>query len=108
MRTSINYSSFSDTTYYAVGKDTGKSEDLIFDTFVKAAAKFTELDKYLENKTEESVMYRIPNEAGHIQLLINKIAMLSYQGCVYQDGKSCKRCAYKNYCDIVKGVSDND
>lgn len=109
MRTSINYSSFSQTTYYAVGRDSEKDTDPIFDTFMSATEKYPELNEYLENKTEDSIMFRIPNDAGNIQLLINKIAMISYQGCVYRDGeKPCKKCSYKSYCDTVKGVSNED
>ena len=109
MRTSINYSSFSQTTYYAVGKDSEKDSDPIFETFAAAVGKYPELNDYLESKTADSIMFRIPNDASNIQILVNKIAMISYQGCVYRDGdKPCKKCTYKSYCDIVKGVQNND
>lgn len=105
MRTSINYSSYTRTTYYAVGRDSDKESDPIFDKFISAAGKYEELTPYIESRTEDSIMYRIPNEDAQIQMLINKIAMLAYQGCVYQKEhqKACRYCSYKNYCDVVNG-----
>lgn len=104
MRTSINFSSFTSTTYYAVGKDTTAETDPIYDSFIDAIGKYPEVESYIESKTDDSIMFRIPNEASNIQLIINKIAMLAYQGCVYKDGdKPCKRCSYKGYCEAVNG-----
>lgn len=105
MRTSINYSSFSSTTYYAVGRDEAKDHDAAFDKFINAVAQYEELKPFIESETEDSIMYRIPNENAQLQMLINKIAMISYQGCVYRDEhkKACRYCTYKNYCDVVNG-----
>lgn len=105
MRTSINYSSFSSTTYYAVGRDGTEEQDPIFDKFVGALDKFPELIPFTESKNDESVMFVIPHDAEHMHLLINKIAMLAYQGCVFQENqaKPCKRCTYSNYCKAVNG-----
>lgn len=110
MRTSINYSSFTRTTYYAVGKDSTVDTDPIFDKFILAVDKYSELEDYVESRTEESIMFMIPNDAGNIQMLVNKIAMLAYQGCVFQENqaKPCKRCSYKSYCDTVNGGMNND
>lgn len=102
MRTSINYSSYSGSTYYAVGKETDKI-DLIFDKFIKAVDYYPELKAYEESRTEDSIMYRIPSDATHVQLLVNKIAMICYQGCVYNNEKPCKKCSYKGYCDVING-----
>ena len=105
MRTSINYSSFTQTSYYAVGKDMQKDKDEEFDRFIKAVEKYEELTPYIESRTEDSIMYRIPNEDAHIQMLVNKIAMLAYQGCVYQEEhqKACRYCSYQTYCKVVNG-----
>ena len=105
MRTSINYSSYTNTTYYAVGKEEG--EDKQFDLFVKSIKEYDELTPYIESQAEESVMFRISNEAARIQMLINRICMLVYNDCVYNDGKSaakCKKCEYKSYCDLIGGI----
>ena len=104
MRTSINYSSYTSTTYYAIGRDSDKI-DLIFDKFITAVGKYEELTPYIESQTEDSIMYRIPNEDANIQMLINKIAMIAYQGCVYRDEhqKACRYCSYQNYCNVVNG-----
>lgn len=110
MRTSINYSSYTNTTYYAVGRDTQLSEDTVFDKFIAAVGKYEELDPFIESKTEDSIMFRIPNERADIQILINNIAMLAYQKCVYREEhqKACRYCSYQNYCNTVngKGVQD--
>ena len=112
MRTSINYSSYTSTTYYAVGKDNDKPDE-IFDKFITAVGKYEELAPFVESQTEESIMYRIPNDAARNQMLINKIAMLAYQGCVYRDdeifsgppsSRKCRTCQYKTYCDVVNGT----
>ena len=105
MRTSINYSSYTSTTYYAVGRDSDKPDE-IFDKFITAADKYEELTPYVESRTEDSIMYRIPNDAARIQMLVNKIAMLAYQGCVYNEEhqKSCRYCSYQKYCKVVKGT----
>ena len=105
MRTSINYSSYTSTTYYAVGRDSDKESDPIFDKYIAAADKYEELTPYIESRTEDSIMYRIPNEDAHIQMLVNKIAMLAYQGCVYQEEhqKACRYCSYQTYCKVVNG-----
>lgn len=105
MRTSINYSSYTSTTYYAVGRDSDKADE-VYDKFITAVAKYEELTPYIESQTEDSIMYRIPNEDARIQLLINKIAMLAYQGCVYQDEhqKACRYCSYQNFCKTVNGT----
>lgn len=104
MRTSINYSSYTSTTYYAVGRDSDKPDE-IFDKFITAVGKYEELTPYIESQTADSIMYRIPNEDAQIQMLINKIAMISYQGCVYRDEhqKACRYCSYQNYCKVVNG-----
>ena len=113
MRTSINYSSYTSTTYYAVGRDSTKDHDEAFDKFINAVAQYEELKPYIESETEDSIMYKIPNENAQIQMLINKIAMLAYQGCVYRDdeifsgppsSRKCRTCNYKNYCEIVNGM----
>ena len=112
MRTSINYSSYTSTTYYAVGRDSDKPDE-IFDKFITAVGKYKELTPYIESQTEDSIMYRIPNDAAQIQMLVNKIAMLAYQGCVYRDdeifsgppsSRKCRTCQYKTYCDVVNGM----
>lgn len=105
MRTSINYSSFTQTSYYAVGKDMQKDKDEEFDRFIKAVEKYEELTPYIESQTEDSIMYRIPGDATYIQMLVNKIAMISIQGCVYRDEhqKACRYCSYQNYCKTVNG-----
>lgn len=104
MRTSINYSDYTGTTYYAVGRDTEKV-DVVFDKFITAVGKYEELTPYIESQTEDSIMYRIPNEDAHIHMLVNKIAMIAYQGCVYQEEhhKACRYCSYQNYCNVVNG-----
>ena len=105
MRTSINYSSYTSTTYYAVGRDSTKDHDEAFDKFINAVAQYEELKPFIESETEDSIMYRIPNENAQIQMLVNKIAMISYQGCVYRDEhqKACRYCSYQNYCKVVNG-----
>lgn len=105
MRTSINYSSVTQTTFYAVGRDAELTVDHVFDRFSKAVKKYPEITCFLETDTEDTIMFKIPEESSHAYLLINKIAMLSYEGCIYvNDGnKNCKRCAYKGYCDAVNG-----
>ena len=110
MRTSINYSIYTSTTYYAVGRDSQLSEDTAFDKFIAAAGKYEELDPFIESNTEDSIMFRIPNEKVNIQMLINKIAMISYQGCVYRDEhkKACRYCSYQNYCNVVNGKEVQD
>lgn len=104
MRTSINYSSYTSTTYYAVGRDTDKADE-VFDKFITAVGKYEALTPYIESQTEDSIMYRIPNEDAQIQMLINKIAMIAYQGCIYRDEyqKTCKICPYPNLCKVVNG-----
>lgn len=105
MRTSINFSAFTQTTYYAVGKEEG--EDKQFDLFIKAVKEYEDLTPYIESQAEESVMFRIPNEDARIQMLINRICMLVYNDCVYNDGKTaakCKKCEYKSYCDVIGGL----
>lgn len=117
MRTSINYSSYTSTTYYAVGRDSQLSADTVFDKFIAAVGKYKELNPFIESNTEDSIMFRIPNENADIQILINKIAMLAYQGCVYRDdeifsgppsSRKCRTCQYKTYCDVVNGPVDTN
>ena len=105
MRTSINFSAFTQTTYYAVGKEEG--QDLQFDLFVDVIKEYKELTPYIESQAEESVMFRIPNEDNKIQMLINRICMLVYNECIYNDGvtaSKCKKCEYKSYCDLIGGL----
>lgn len=113
MRTAINYSSYTGTVYYAVGRDMQKDKDEEFDRFIKAVAKYDELTPYIESQTEDSIMYRITADAAYIQMLVNKIAMISLQGCVYRDdeifsgppsSRKCRTCQYKTYCDVVNGT----
>lgn len=110
MRTSINYSGYTNTTYYAVGRDTQLSEDTAFDKFIAAVGSFDGLKPFIESETEDSIMFRIPNENADIQILINKIAMIAYQGCIYRDEyqKSCKFCPYPNLCKTVNGKEVQD
>lgn len=110
MRTSINYSSYTRTTYYAVGRDSQLSADTAFEKFITAVGKYEELDPFIESNTEDSIMFRIPNEKAEIQMLINNIAMLAYQGCVYKEEhqKTCRYCSYQNYCKTVNGKEVQD
>ena len=105
MKTSINYSSFTKTTFFAVGKDPELVSDHVFDRFSKAIRKYPEITCFLETDTNDTIMFKIPEESNHAHLLINKIAMLSYEGCIYvHDGNmNCKKCIYKGYCDAVNG-----
>ena len=102
MRTSINYSSYSGSSYYTVSKEADKPDE-VFDRFREAIKNYPELDMYLESLTEDLIMYRIPSEDTRIQLLINKIVMICYQGCVYNELRPCEKCAYKGYCDVING-----
>ena len=105
MRTCINYSSYTGTIYYAVGRDMQKDKDEEFDRFITAVGKYEELTPYIESQTEDSIVYRITADAAYIQMLVNKIAMISLQGCVYRDEhkKACRYCSYQNYCKVVNG-----
>lgn len=103
MKTSINYSSYTGTTYYAIGKEDDKL-DLQFDLFIKALDKYEELKPFIESQSESSVMFRIPEESAAVHMTINRLCMLIYNECVYNDGKHCKKCEYKGYCDTIGGI----
>lgn len=108
MRTSINYSSYSSTTYYAVGRDSTMDHDEAFDKFINAVSKYEGLKSFIESETEDSITYRIPNENKQILMMVNRIAMISYQGCIYRNEykKACRYCAYQNYCKVVNSKED--
>lgn len=104
MRTSINFSAISQTTFYAVGKE--DDNDKQFDLFIKAVDHYDFLAGLIESKTEDSIIFRFPEDAYYAQLNVNRIAMLCYNDCIYKDGKHCKKCEYKAYCDVIGGLRD--
>lgn len=105
MRTSINFSAVSGATYYAVGKE-DDANDKQFDLFIKAVDEYEELKPFIQSQTESSIMFRICEEDTKIHMTINRICMLIYNDCVYTDGKHCKKCEYKGYCDTIGGLKN--